>query len=218
MSSPPEPIRDIFEELKNEVLWLHATWTVYRQLFATPGKRLDMLHRTAAAFFFMVHKLLLSDVQMSLTKLTDPAGKRTKKNLSLERLEKQVERHDRALSSELGKVRDELNGKCEVFRTRRNKRLAHFDFDTAMKKGALPLPGVSRQMIEDALSLVREYMNTVERHYHQPSTRYQSPSMSGSDGHALVSMLKYGFRYLELLRDGKISLADQFDKGEWGDA
>ncbi len=195
---------------------MHGKWTIYRQLFATSDKRLDMLNKTAAAFFIMVQELLIGDIQLSLTKLTDPAGKR--KNLSFELLQKQVKVHDYGLSSQLGKVLDNLNDKCGVFRFRRNKRLAHLDFDTAMKKGAQPLPGISRQMIEDALSLVREYMNTVERHYYQRETIYQRPIMARSDGNALVAILRHGFRYMELLRDEKISLADQFDEGRWGDA
>lgn len=217
MSSPPESITEIFEELKNEVLWMHGRWTIYRQLYAKSDKRLDMLNRTSAAFFIMVQELLIGDIQLTLCKLTDSAGRGGKKRLSLEQLQKQVARHDQGLSSRLRQVLDDLKVKCQVFRRGRNERLAYLDFTTAMKKGAQPLPGVSRQMIEDALSLVREYMNTIERHYDQSETLYQHPIMGRNDGNALVSVLEHGFTYLELLRDEETAL-DELHEGKSGDA
>ncbi len=71
-------------------------------------------------------------------------------------------------------------------------------------------------MIDDALEMVRDYMNGIEQHYTESEYAYEHFIMS-SDANALVSMLKYGLRYEELLRDHTISF-DDWHKGKWHDA
>ena len=59
-------------------------------------------------------------------------------------------------------------------------------------------------------------MNRIERHYSDGEYAYEHFIMS-SDASALVSMLKYGLRYEELLREQKVSF-DDWHQGEWHDA
>ena len=74
-------------------------------------------------------------------------------------------------------------------------------------RGAEKELSISQQMVEDALSLVREYMNTIQTHYSQTETGYQHFIMQrGSED--LVTMLKFGLRYDQLVRDQKISWED----------
>ncbi len=120
------------------------------------------------------------------------------------------------MAATLRKLLDDLHDKCQAFRLHRNKRLAHLDLNRTIQSTSNPLPGISRQMIEDAIKLVREYMNTIEIHYTKSETGYGHFIMS-SDGDALVAMLKYGLRYDELLRDQRISWSD-WNEAEWKDA
>ncbi len=227
MSEMPESIEDIFDELKNEIFWLHAQWKIYRQIFAHNNKRIDLLNKTAKDFFLVIHAVLLNEIQISLGKLTDPARTGKYENLSLAQLQERIEAlGDQEISSQLNeilaKICGDLNsrdkpGKCEAIRIRRNKRLVHFDLNTSLQLDADPLPGVSRQMIEDALSLVRKYMNTIGIHYSQTETNYQNPIMWGTDGDALVALLKDGLDFSELpkkLGKGR----DELRSGKWDDA
>ena len=157
MSDMPESIKDIFEELKNQVISVHTKWENYRQVFGTSEKRLKLLDECAHAFFLIIHNALIDDVLMSLSKLTDPAGKKTKKNLSFEKLQKQVKKNcDHELASELQERLDDLKEKSEVIRTHRDKRLAHLDSEVAMKQG-LNLDRISEKMIDEVLTCVGEY-------------------------------------------------------------
>ena len=208
MTSIPKDIDEVYEELKTEITWLHGRWTVYRQLFAESEKRIDLLNECASAFFYIIQDVLLGEVQVSLSKLTDPARSGRFDNLSLEQLQARLVAHgDRALAAQTRPVLDTLHTKCEPFRAWRNKRLAHLDLTTAMKSSADPLPGISRQMIEEALALVREFMNKIESHYGDSEVGYEHFIMQ-SDGEALVAMLRYGLRYEELLKEGRISYDD----------
>lgn len=66
------------------------------------------------------------------------------------------------------------------------------------------------------MHLMREYINTIERHYGNNPMGYEYFWMNG-DGEALISMLKYGLRYKELFQEGKVSPEDLFGS-KWRDA
>ena len=85
-----------------------------------------------------------------------------------------------------------------------------------MKVGASPLPGVSRQMIEDALISVRTYLNAIELHYRNSEVGYEHFIMT-SDGEALLATLRAGLRYEELVQEQKIPFGD-WRSGKWHDA
>ncbi len=116
--------------------------------------------------------------------------------------------HDENLSSKLESILVELCGdkasnkvgKCAPIKTHRNKRIAHFDLNTSIQHGADPLPGVTPQIIEDVLTLLRNYMNTIEGHYCQSEYRFHDPIIGPYDTEALVAVLGDGleFRRLEI--------------------
>lgn len=205
----PESIKDVFAQLKNEITSLHARWKIYRQLFAHSDDRIRLLNRSAPTFFLLIHGVLIDEIQLSIGKLTDPAGIYKNENLSLKKLHEQVQKlgKDR-LSSKLndilvdlcGEHKQNIPGKCDTIRTRRNKRIAHFDLNTSIQLSTDPLPGVSRQMIEDVLASLRKYMNTIEGYYCQSEYRYHDPIIGPYDAEALVALLEYGlkFKHLEI--------------------
>ena len=209
MNKIPDPIKEVFAELRDEITSLHARWKIYRELFAHSEERTKLLKKSAPTFFVFIHEVLIDHIQLSIGKLTDPPGTGDKQNLSLRMLHRQVlELHDENLSSKLESILVELCGdeasnkvgKCTPIKTHRNKRIAHFDYKTAIPHGIDPLPGVSRQMIEDVLLLMRDYMNTIERYFCQSAYLYQSPMIGPYDTEALLTILKDGleFRRLEV--------------------
>jgi len=218
MNNIPSNIIDVFEKLKIEVTWLHVRWKIYRQLFAHSGKRIDLLNECASTFFYVIQETLIDEVQVYICKLTDPACNGRYENLSFEQLQRRVEdQGERQLSADLRKLLDDLYDKSQDFRTWRNKRLTHLDLNTAMQSNTNDLPVIYRQMIEDTLRLLRNYMNTIEVHYCHRETDYDNFHMSSSDGEALVFMLKFGIRYKELLKDHKLPF-DDFEQSQWWDA
>jgi hypothetical protein len=124
-------------------------------------------------FHILLHhpRCFLGEIQVSLSKLTDPAVSGNFANLSLEQLQARVETHgDAQLAAQLRLILDTLHSKCHPSALGGTSKLANLDLTTAMKSDLNPLPGISRQMIEEALALVRQYMNTIERHYHDSET------------------------------------------------
>lgn len=213
----PSEIYEVFQELKTEIIWLHGRWIVYTQLYDFSEKRIDLINECAPNFFYIIQDILLGEIIISLSKLTDLSSSHGFDNLSFEQLQLRVDlQKEKNLSNTLRKLLDDLHKKCQPFRLWRNKRLAHLDLTTAMKSSLSPLPGISKNMIEGALELIREYMNTIERYYLQSETGYEHFLMQ-ADGEALISMLKYGLRYEELLNEGKMSWED-LHQSKWEDA
>ena len=217
MPQTPLPVKEVYDLLKTEVTWLHGRWICYRQLFAQSEARINMLDECASAFFFIIQDVLFDEVQICLCKLTDPANTGKIDNLSLEQLQLRLEVHgDSGLSVKNRILLDALQTQATPFRTWRNKQLAHLDLQTSMQNRANPLPGVSRKMIDDALSLIGEYLNAIEIFYNDNEYGYENFIM-GSDGNQLISILKYGLRYQELLDENKITY-DDYRYGKWHDS
>jgi hypothetical protein len=190
----PTYILDIWSALKAEVVWLRGRWIIYCQLFGTSSERVDILNRSASTFFNVIQKTMLHDVQLSLSKLGDPAGSGARKNLTLDTLAGQLNRADEAeLCAKLKPLIEEFDATCEKLRHRRNKWIPHFDLETMLKAKAKPLEGPSRNEIEASLAVLRELMNLVELHYTDSQTVYEHFIMN-HDGDYLISTLKQGLR------------------------
>jgi hypothetical protein len=222
MSNIPPDVAEIFEPLRTEIIWLHVRWILYEQLyeqlFGHSEKRVDLLNESAGTLFYVVQDTLLGEIKIALSKLTDPARQGKFDNLSLEMLQSRIKlAADQQLQDTTRSLLDSLHSICGRFRTWRNKTLAHLDLDTALKAETSQLPAITRQMVNDALRLVRDYMNEIEGRYDDSETAYEHFIMHASDGNSLAHLLKAGLRYDQLCRDGDISW-DDFPKSEWYDA
>src|SRR3989338_1759713 len=197
---PPIPpqVAEVYKVLSEEVTWLHVRWICFRQLFVESDRRIEMLNECASTFFFIIQNVLIEEIQVCLSKLTDSAQSRKGKgddNLSLEQLQSRLEQcGDANLATDNRITLNALLSKVKLIRDWRNKKLAHFDLLTAMKASPNQLPDVTRQMIEDALSLVRQYLNAIEQHYNISVIGYEH-FITNSDGDALLATLRYGLRY-----------------------
>ena len=204
----PAAIHDLWVALKAETVWLHGRWIIYRQLYGTSQERIDVLNRSASTFFNVLQKSLLHDVQLSLGKLGDPAGSGVRKNLSLSALAGELESiGENAIVSKLKPLIVSFDDTCTKLRHRRNKWIAHFDLNTMLGSKVKPLEGPSRTEIETALEALREALNCVEHHYTKSQTAYEHFVMR-HDGEHLISTLKQGLRYRELVKDKTIAYDD----------
>jgi hypothetical protein len=66
-------VKTIIETLQEDVIWVHAKWKVFRQLFGTSEKRIAILNDFAPDFFQIVHDGLIYDILLAMSRLTDSA-------------------------------------------------------------------------------------------------------------------------------------------------
>jgi hypothetical protein len=204
----PAAIHDLWITIKAEVVWLHGRWIIYRQLYGTSQEHIDILNRSASTFFNVIQKTMLHDVQLSLSKLGDPAGSGKRKNLTLAALVLELEdTGENLVVSKLVPLLKNFDDACKNLRHRRNKWIAHFDLETMLQSKVKPLEGPSRAEIETALAALRDVMNCVELHYTESQTAYEHFIMN-NDGEYLISTLKQGLRYRELVKEKVIAHDD----------
>ncbi|WP_144428110.1 hypothetical protein [Azospirillum thiophilum] len=217
MAEMPEEIFGVYQELKNEVTWLHAKWKIYRQLYAKSEKRVNLLNEVARAFFYIIEQSLRSEISIYASKLTDPARSRKFENLSLYQLQERIAKNcDADFSSGSQELLDIVKERCAPLRNWRDKKLAHLDLNVAMNTATTPLPSFSRKEIGGAISSIAEYMNNIEGYYNDSHHAYEMVSIP-TDANALIEMLKWSMRYEELRSTGKIAI-DDWSLGDWRDA
>jgi hypothetical protein len=68
------------------VIWLHGRWSMYEQLFGTSEARIDVLNKVAPTFFSTLQSVLLDEVQLTLSRLSDPERSGRRQNVTLETL------------------------------------------------------------------------------------------------------------------------------------
>ena len=187
-----ENIKAIFEKLKNEVVDLHYRWDMYREIYAGDADQFSLLNQSGSNFFYYVQHLMLDHVALTFSKLTDPNRQGKNDNLSLKQVHVYAsDTNETELVEKLKPIYSELEKGCQKFRFLRNKRIAHGDLDHAMETADEALPGISRAYVENALEILRKYMNTIEVHYFNSETGYEhTKGPYGSGGAALIAALK----------------------------
>jgi len=117
---------------------------------------------------------MLQDVQLSLSKLGDPAGSGSRTNMTLDALIRALETlKETEVVAKAKPLVGAYDAACEKLRDRRNKSIAHFDLQTILASKVTPLTGPSREEIEAALHALREAMNCIELHYIESQTAYE---------------------------------------------
>ena len=203
-----EETKLIYETLKKDVISFHARWQVYKQLFVDNGN-IDLLYVYTSFVFYIVQNLLIDDVILTFSRITDPAKYGHNMNCTLVQLISKLS-NDPAYSSLIvilnAKFVD-LKNKCKNFRDHRNKAIAHSDLNLSLYNTLLenpdsdaPIPPVVLEEvkikeIEDTLNSVREFMNEIERFVYNKTVAYELTRAPLANGYALIGLIKDAMKY-----------------------
>jgi hypothetical protein len=211
----PTELSDTWQFLHNEVVWLHGRWTMYRQLYGTSPERIELLNRVAPTFFGTIQAVQLDEIQLALSRLGDPAETGKRRNLTLGALLQEIETlRIEGLAAELKPLLLRFRDACEGIVERRNKQIAHNDFQTRSPSGANGIAGASREEIERALEALRVFMRAVYVFFEQSHMAYEHFSMN-EDANAVLWAAKEALRYRELSEAGAIDPADIAQSKYW---
>lgn len=202
----PEPLRKDYKRLSYQVTRAHGRWGRFLDLFGESERRIELLNETAPTFFKDLQETHIDVIFLSIMRLLDPLKTAGDENLVLELLVERVrELGDHDLADELSGQLDSLKEHCDDLRTWRHKRIAHLDRDVEHEKIADkdPLPDIQRKTVDEALSLIEEFMNTVQRYYGDRETRFEPVTMG--DAKALIGNLKKAVDHEDLIQKGILS-------------
>jgi hypothetical protein len=200
----PPHIIPIWTVINDETVMVHAYWRVNMDLFGKSKEQVDLLDRSAGFFFFVIQDALATDIQSTLSKLSDPATTFKRENATVHHLLNEIEKlNEPALIAKLLPLYKTFSDACEPERESRNKVIAHIDRDIALLKVTLPQV-VTVGVTEAALKALASFMNAVQSHFEDAETGYEHFGMRGAGADDLVQLLKMAERYQTLQEEGKI--------------
>jgi hypothetical protein len=207
--------QQIFEGVDRRAFSLSFSLRLLEQLYigrssadrAKLQRTLRTMERTASAFFSVVFHVLVENVFLNLSVLTDPPRSNAKggprENLSIPRLLEEVTRlvqsdpSKRAAESKCRRAYERLEEAVASIRLHRHRRIAHGDAAALVDPSQRPGDVTVRQM-RKAVRLLFAVLREVERVLRPGHmTGYDNPILPGC-GEALISVLEAGLRLNEL--------------------
>ncbi len=200
----------IFNRIHNEVIYIHAKWNEFESLFGTDPIRIDLMNKIAPRFFYHYQNLLLENILLGITRITDSKKTRNKKDrerLTIHWLTSLIEV---PLRGEIKKDIANINTETLFARNWRNRKIAHIEKDLALNKNHDPLPPATRDKLTKALSSLRKMMNKIQLHYFEQEFMYQESE--SLQGYHLLLKAEDGTKYEELklkfLKTGRLTTQD----------
>ena len=148
--------------LRTQVLWLHAKWSEYKELF--DPNEVEFLNRTAGVFFADVQRLMMSDILIHLCRVTDDATGNSRPNLTIRGLPLSVDQSEPHFMP-LWRSINVAVAAADYARTWRNRWLAHSDLELTTGGASNPLPSANAQGIENTLQKLSECLNLLASAY-----------------------------------------------------
>jgi hypothetical protein len=181
----PDEIRDAFMQICQEMGNLSVKWRLYLDLFGEEDTR-SLLHDAAYSAFNAIEESIRIDVTMTICRLADPEKSMGRENLSFARIAAFFSQ-----DAQLQKLVDDFNAACKLIVIRRNKLVAHNDFNTKLAPQSNLVPGVARPDVENIIMLAALALNHVVRVHTGGEIRFDPPRFL--DGRDLVFWLRKGW-------------------------
>jgi hypothetical protein len=208
-----EPLGVIYSALWQEVATLHFHWKEYVELFGTDPERIPLLNRVAPHFFRMIQDGVWELSLLGLTRLTDPAVSKVRKeektNLTVQALPELID--DPTLKENVTKLVAEAVAATKFARSWRDRRIAHRDLELALEQPTTPLADGSRADVKTALKALADVLNEVASHYLGNKTGFEHGAASGGAS-SLLYVLEVGTEAQDAERrqlEGIIQAEDQ---------
>lgn len=160
---------DVRKKLWNEIVSLYSVWSEYKYLFETSEDRIVLLNACAGRFFGTVQWVMLREVILGISRLTDPIKTGKFDNMVISQLlsDPVIDNHF-GLRADLTKAVDDAVAAAEVVRTHRNKYVAHLDHATALDPSLSLLPGLTFARISEAVESIAAAYNVHSHGLREP--------------------------------------------------
>lgn len=206
----PENALPIWTLLYEQTVAVHAYWRLFNQLFGGSQDQLDLLNRSAGFCFYVIQDALATDIQLTLSKLSDPAESHGNANATAEHLLNEIRSlRTPASVNVLHRLLQSFIDACRPIRAARNKMIAHLDRATALQTGQVTgVPSTTVAQVHEALRALRNFMNAAAEYLGEAPTAYELFITRGEGGDDLVSLLRMAERYQILQKEEKIPWDD----------
>jgi hypothetical protein len=195
----PKEIRNLFSHLAGQALHARVKWTMFRDLFIESPKNIELLNRTAPAFFAWTQQALLDDLIVSLSRMLD-RPKTGQQNLVLRRL---LDALPSGVRAKIGSTLESLLKCAETtegrLRHHRNKPIAHQDLNTLLSIDGAQLEPTTCGEVRRTLEHIEALLGTVYTHFTDSTLIWDMPDIHGGPD-SLLSYLRMAEAYQQLRR------------------
>ena len=189
----PSEIRDVHEQLRRDMRWLHAQTKVYRELFLNADNH-RIAREAARDFTVVVEGALITAIVMALSRMTDNSTTFNKANLSLRRLFELLQAHGNApaLYARCERRINEIFDLLAPLKDFRHQVVAHRDLSAAMTMQPIPLP-IPLSRIDELCSELGDVLNDIDDHFTESITSFEYPIEVGGVAN-LIHFLQRGIQ------------------------
>jgi hypothetical protein len=181
--------------IRNEVTWLTFKWIEFSELFGTKETRIELLNQSAPFFFFTIQKVLWDNLILGIAILTDPIESNGKKNITLKAIPFFIS--DANFRKEIERDIKELNSESNFCRDRRNKIIAHMDYNFGIDlQNAKVLEPATREKLRSTIERIQSIYNKIELKYLGRTVGYKYLT-SHRGAISLLHTIESGIRFEE---------------------
>ena len=152
--SPSRSVPNVLQAFVEHVTWIRNLDRILDELFQNPVAQ-EIMDHTAREFMHVMNKLTVNSLWNSLSRITEPAQTFGHKNLSVERVVKEVTWTE-SRDIEARRIKERCDGFHGLVKEGRNKRLAHNDLGTSLTSRGFPVPEkLHKEIIAELERLIR---------------------------------------------------------------
>ena len=186
------------KRLWDELVHLNDAWDEYLYLFGDK-ERVELLNRSGRWFFGLVQRVLIREVLLSVSRLTDNARMGRRANLTLDILLSDPRIADiPGLTEELAAAIADVRSQAEPIRVHRNRTIAHLDHATAIGSADDPLPSVPRDLVTAVVLKMGEVYNLHGGKTRESHASFELQPLGGPN--YLMRVLEDGHRWRDAER------------------
>lgn len=183
--------------LRQEIVGLHDAREQYLILFGHSAARVEMLNACAAWFFGLVQRVLLREIILAVSRITDREESLGKSNLVLASLlADPMLADDAGLARELREAIQSAIDAAEPIRVHRHKYIAHLDHAVAIDSPEATIPPLLKADIDGAVAKIEDAYNLHGLRTRQTHAMFSVSTTRGAD--ALVDILEGSERWTRL--------------------
>lgn len=190
----PRELRRLYGYLSGALFETHDSLHTLEELYGDSSV-VDLLNTTAPAFFAHVKEILVRDIILSISRVTDkpgnPRSKPPQENLTLSRLvlELSPQKHPK-LHARLEKKWKRIEKLSAPIRTYRHKVIGHADKVVCLKPTRKLGKKISISLIRRTLEKIEDFLNTFDYAFTKGETGYHSIGHYGNVGDFVAYLKK----------------------------
>jgi len=187
-SEIPAFLRELYEELSQDLQNTYLKWKMYRQVFGPESNAIDFLDGHAPSFFLAVRDSFSADLVISVTRFTDSA----RGTLTLSSVVKHLEKSSHSdLVATLKSLQAEIVILSKPIKKWRDNLVAHRNLKSAGASPQEPLPNVSWDQIDAVLGKLADALNAIQVYFTNADTGY-SDIITHGDGDEVLRLMRLG--------------------------